>query len=112
MTSSGKKPDPLKPEQVQEVILEALSDEGSYTEQPLSLHARFDHPERKIDFNDVLFGLKAKWAGCRVVGFDNDNWQWKYEIETEDIDGREFFIVLRLDPRNKKFHVITRYPND
>jgi hypothetical protein len=36
MTSSGKKPKPLKPSEVKEVILEALGDEGSYREQPLS----------------------------------------------------------------------------
>ena len=112
MTSPGKKPQPLQHDKVREVVLEALSDEGSYIEQPLSLHARFDHPERKIDFNDVLFGLKRRWDGFRVDGFDADNWQWKYEIKTEDIEGRSFFIVLRLDPRNKKFHVITRYPDD
>jgi hypothetical protein len=112
MTSSGEKPVPLKPEQVQEVVLAALSDEGSYTEHPLSLHARFDHHERKIDFNDVIFGLKRKWAACKVDGFDAANWQWKYEIKTEDIEGREFFILLRLDPKNKKFTVITRYPDD
>jgi hypothetical protein len=112
MTSSGKKPDPLKPEQVREVVLAALSDEGSYTEQPLSLHARFDHLDRKIDLNDVIFGLKAKWSACKVERFDEENWQWVYEIKTEDIEGREFFIVLRLDSRNKRFHVITRYPND
>jgi hypothetical protein len=112
MTSSGQRPKPLKPDKVREVILEALSDEGSYIEQPLTLHARFDHHERKIDFNDVLFGLKNQWSKCKVEKFDVDNWQWKYEITTEDIDGRPFCILLRIDPRHKKFAVITRYPND
>jgi len=32
MTSPGKKPKPLKPSEVKEVILEALGDEGSYRE--------------------------------------------------------------------------------
>jgi hypothetical protein len=112
MTSAGKKSKPLKPSGVKEVILEALGDEGSYCEQPLFLHARFDHPERQIDFNDVLYGLKEKWASCRVDGFDEDNWQWKYKISTRDIEGREFTIVLRLDPTAKKFTVITRWPDD
>ncbi len=77
-----------------------------------SLHSLFDHPERKIDFNDMLFGLKRPWDACRTAGFDEDEWQWTYEIKTEDIDGRPFFIVLCLDPINKKFKVITRYPDD
>ncbi len=112
MTSHGKKPKPLKPSEVKEVILEALGDEGSYRGQPLSLHARFDHPERKIDFNDVLFGLKEHWTSCKVDGFDEDNWQWKYKISTRDIEGRKFTIVLRLDSTAKKFTVITRWPDD
>src|SRR5258708_261405 len=112
MTSPGTKPKPLKHDKVREVVLEALSDEGSYTEQPLSFHARFDHPERQIDFNDVIFGLKRPWDGFRVDDFDVDNWQWKYEIKTQDIEGRAFFIVFALDPQNKKFNVITRYLDD
>ncbi|MGC2743187.1 MAG: hypothetical protein WA672_08360 [Candidatus Angelobacter sp.] len=112
MTSSGKKPKPLKPSEVKEVILEALGNEGSYREQHLSLHARFDHPERHIDLNDVLFGLKRQWASCKVDGFDEDNWQWKYKIKTQDIEGREFTIVLALEPAVKKFTVITRWPDD
>jgi hypothetical protein len=110
--TSGKKPKPLKASEVREIILGALTDEGSYCEQPLSLHARFDHLERRIDFNDVLFGLKQRWTSCRVDGFDEDNWQWKYRISTHDVEGREFTIVLRLEPKAKRFTVITRWPND
>ena len=112
MTSHGNKPKPLKPSEVKEVILAALGDEGSYQEQPLSLHARFDHPGRKIDLNDVLFGLKQKWSSCKPDGFDEENWQWKYRITTRDIEEREFTIVLRLEPAAKKFTVITRWPDD
>jgi len=112
MTSSGQRPKPLKPFQVREVILAALGDEGSYREQPLSFHARFDHHDRKIDFNDVLFGLKEEWRACEAEGFDEDNWQWKYRIRTRDIEEREFTIILRLDPAAKKFTVITRWPDD
>jgi hypothetical protein len=112
MTSQGKKPKPLSLREIRKVILEALGQEGSYREAPLSLHARFDHLERKIDFNDVIFGLKQEWRSCKADGFDNDNWQWKYKIKTEDIEGRNFTIVLRLDPINKSFVVITRWPDD
>jgi hypothetical protein len=79
---------------------------------PFPLHARFDHPERKIDFNDVLFGLKQQWTSCRPDGFDENNWQWKYRIQSRDIEEREFIIILRLDPVAKKFTVITRWPDD
>jgi len=112
MTSQGQKPKPLKPSEVKEVILAALGDEGSYREQPLSLHARFDHPERHIDFNDVLFGLKRQWTSCKADGFDEGNWQWKYKIKTQDIEGRKFMIVLALEPNAKRFTVITRWPDD
>jgi hypothetical protein len=112
MTSFGQKPKPFKPSEVREVILAALGDEGAYREQPLSLHARFDHPDRHIDFNDVLFGLKQEWASCRTEGFDEDNWQWKYRIKTQDIEEREFTIIVRLDPAAKRFTVITRWPDD
>ena len=112
MTTQGKRPKPLTPAEVREVILEALGSEGSYSESPLSLHARFDHLERRIDFNDVLFGLKRKWRFCKTDGFDDNNWQWKYRIGTHDIEEREFTIVLRLDPKNRKFTVITRWPDD
>jgi hypothetical protein len=112
MTSSGKQPKPLIPPEAKKVILETLGDQGSYCEQPLSLHARFDHAERKIDFNDVLFGLKHDWTSCKVDGFDEDNWQWKYKIKTRDIEERGFTIVLRLDLAARKFTVITRWPDD
>ena len=110
MTSAGNKPKPLKTADVRKVINEALG-KGSYIET-LSLHARFDHLERKIDLNDVLFGLKSEWDYCEADEFDVHNWQWKYKIKTKDINERAFTIVLRLDPKNKSFHVVTRYPDD
>lgn len=60
MTSQGSRPKPLKPFDLRTIVLAALSTEGSYIEQPMSLHARFDHPERRIDLNDVLFGLRQE----------------------------------------------------
>jgi hypothetical protein len=110
MTSSGEKPDPLKSEQVREVVLEALN-RGFFREH-FSDHALFDHPERNIDLNDMLFGLKRPWNDCEVDEFDADEWKWKYKITTEDIDGRPFCLVVRIDPQNRKFKVITRYPDD
>ncbi len=93
------------------MVLAALSKGGSYREH-FSDHAQFDYPERNLDLNDMLFGLRRDWNDCKVNGFDADEWQWKYEIFTEDIEGRPFCILLRLDPQNKSFHAITRYPDD
>ncbi len=77
-----------------------------------TIHSAFDHPERKIDFNDVLFGLKREWNGFRVCGFNKDEWQWKYEISTQDIDEREFTVVIAIDPQYNRFAIVTRWPND
>lgn len=106
-----KKPKQLNPSEVREVVSKALSDEGAYREMP-TLHSSFDHPERKIDFNDVLFGLGQKWDFCKVDAFDSDEWRWRYKISTRDIDGREFTIVIAIDPQYNRFTIVTRWPND
>ncbi len=91
---------------MRKVVLAALT-EGSYKE---SLHARFEHLERKISFDDVIFGLKQEWISCRVDEFNESEWQWKYEIRTVDIEGDSLTVILALDPKNKRFEVVTRYP--
>jgi hypothetical protein len=106
MTSSGKRPRPLKAAEVRKAVLAALS-VGTYKE---SLHATFDHLERKISFADVIHGLKQPWASCKPDEFNYDEWQWKYEIKTTDIEGEALTIIVALDPKNAWFEVVTRYP--
>jgi hypothetical protein len=71
MTSSGKRPSPLRAVAVRKVVLAALGNEGSYRE---SLHATFDHLERKISFDDVIHGLKQQWISCKPDEFSTDEW--------------------------------------
>lgn len=106
-----KRPKQLNPSEVNGVVSKALSDEGAYREMP-TLHSSFDHPERKIDFNDVLFGLGEQWRSCKVDEFDPDEWRWKYKISTHDVEGREFTVVISLDPQHNRFTIVTRWPND
>ena len=106
-----KRPKQLSRSEARKIVLSALSDEGSYREMH-TLHSDFDHPDRRIDFNDVLFGLNREWDGFEVDGFNEDEWQWKYGITTEDIDGRKFTVVIAVDPQHNRFTIITRWPND
>jgi hypothetical protein len=87
--------------------LAALGNQGSYRE---SLHAAFDHLERKISFDDVIFGLKQPWISCKPAGFNEEKWQWKYEIKTIDVEGESLTVILALDPKHNRFEVVTRYP--
>jgi hypothetical protein len=111
MTSEGKKPKPLDAKGVRRVVLVAMSNDGYYIES-FSLHSRFDHPERHLSLNDLIFGLTNEWRGCKVDEFDDDEWQWKYLVKTNDIEGFPLVIVVALDPRNNRFHVVTSFYDD
>lgn len=106
MTSKGTRPDPLDAQAVRTVVLEALSNEGSYKE---SIHARFEHLERHISIQDVIFGLKQPWLACAPDEFNEDEWQWKYKIRTVDIEGDSLTVIVALDPRNQRFEIVTRF---
>lgn len=54
----GKQPKPLRVNELRQLLLQAI-DSGLYSGYEESIHARFDHIDRKIDLNDVLFGFKA-----------------------------------------------------
>jgi hypothetical protein len=108
MTSGSSKPIPLKQKQVREVVAAALSNHGYYVES-FSFHARFDHPERHLSIDDVLFGLRNHWRGCKVSRFNDDEWQWQYLIKTHDVDRNEIVVVIGLDPKNARFTVVTAF---
>lgn len=109
--NAPKRPKQLNRSEAKKVVSRALSDEGSYREMQ-TLHSAFDHLERQIDFNDVLFGLSREWDGFELDEFNEDEWQWKYKIATQDIEGRKFTVVLAIDPKYNKFTIVTRWPND
>lgn len=100
----GKRPKPLKEKELRKLLHEAIG-AGSYNE---TFHARFDHAERKIDLNDVLYGLDRQWT-LKGAAFDDGFWQWRYEIATEDIEGNPLTVIVAVDPRNRSFEVITRW---
>jgi hypothetical protein len=108
MTSGAYKPNPLKQKAVRRVVAEALSNHGYYIES-FSFHARFDHPERHLSIDDVLFGLRKQWRGFKVSKFNDDEWQWQYLIKTHDVDRKPIIVMIGLDPKNARFTVITAF---
>jgi hypothetical protein len=107
-TNGGHQPKALNEKGVRKVVSEALSNDGYYIES-FSFHARFDHPERHLSIDDVLFGLRKQWRGCKVDRFNDDEWQWSYLIKTHDIEGLELIVSIGLDPKNVRFTVITAF---
>jgi hypothetical protein len=105
MTSCEQRPNPLAAAEVRIIVLSALVN-GSYLER---FHERFDHAERKISIQDVIFGLEQPWKRCSVDRFSEEHWQWKYKIRTVDIEGEPLNIIIALDPRNKWFEIVTRF---
>jgi hypothetical protein len=109
MTSSSVRPKPLRTEEVQKVVIEAISHESFCESHVASWHTRFDHPERMISIQDVLYGLEHKWRSCGPEEFNESEWQWKYRIKTTDLDDQRLTIIVALDPKNKRFVVVTRF---
>lgn len=104
----GVRPKALKTDDLRKLLSEIIKS-GTYEfQEPESLHARFDHLERKIDTNDVLFGLQQEFK-IRNTEFNEDEWQWKYEIATKDVEGDPITAIVAVDTRNKLFEVVTRW---
>ena len=111
LSSMGERPKPLTTDELRKLVDDALA-LGAYTyREPMieSLHARFDHPERDLDVNDVLHGLKTGWKSSRPDEFHNFHWQWTYAIKTEDIESEPLTIIIAVDSRNRSFEVVTRW---
>jgi|SRR3954470_16326239 hypothetical protein len=109
MTSQGTRPKPLSAVEVQKLVLEAICHESYSESHVTSWHARFDHPERMISIQDVLYGLEHKWRSCRPEKFNQAEWQWKYRIKTTNLDDERLTIIIALDPRHQRFEVVTRF---
>lgn len=108
MSTKGYRPPCLSEADLKALILEALAKSPG----PRNLetyHARFDHLERGLDIDDVIWGLKRPWSYKRPPEFNEDEWQWKYVIATKTIDGDDLAIVIAVDTKNKSFEVITRW---
>jgi len=77
-----------------------------------TFHARFDHLERGISVDDVLHGLERNWTFKRPPEFNAEEWQWKYRIATETVDGDPLTIIIAVDTANRSFEVVTRWKEE
>ena len=102
------RPPSLSEAELRKLLLEAL--EHAPDQQNLeTYHARFDHLERGISIDDVIFGLEKDWTYERPPEFNETAWQWKYRILTETVDGETLTIIVAVDTANRSFEVITRW---
>ena len=108
MSTEGYIPLHLDEAALKALLLEALGNapESGTVE---TYHARFDHLERGLSADDVIHGLERDWAFDRMPEFNKDEWQWKYRIATESIDGDEIVIVIAVDTANRSFEVVTKW---
>ena len=108
MHTEGTVPDPLTEDELKELVREAI-DNAEDTDNPESYHALYAHLERGLQTDDVIHGLERDWHFQRSPRFNRDEWQWKYYILTESIDGDAITIVIAVDSLRREFEVITRW---
>jgi hypothetical protein len=110
-SSSGTIPPVLSCEELKRLMLEGLENvPGSGS--PETFHARFDHLERGLQIDDVIYGIETEWKACRPLRFNRKFWQWNYEIFTENADGERLTLIVAVDTANRSFEVITRWTED
>ena len=109
MTSQGKRPPALSKEELKKLILGALN--SSPDSNPETFHARFHHLERGLQVDDVIHGLQREWEFGAAPSFNEDHWQWHYEVATQSVDGDSITIIVAVDTFNRSFEVITRWKN-
>jgi hypothetical protein len=107
MSTKGYIPRHLNEAALRALLVDALDAPELGTVE--TYHARFDHLERGLSVDDVLHGLEREWKFERKPEFNQDEWQWKYRIATESIDGDEIVIVIAVDTANRSFEVVTRW---
>lgn len=108
MSTAGYIPPHLSEAQLRALVSDAV--EGNPDEDAKeTFHARFDHLERGLSLDDVLHGLERPWTFERPPEFNKSQWQWKYRIATESIDGDELVIIIAVDTANRSFEVVTRW---
>jgi hypothetical protein len=110
MSSEGYVPPAKSAQELKKLVLEALQKAPDY-KNPETFHALFDHLERGLTTDDVIHALEEDWNLARSR-FDKDEWQWRYEIESESIDGEPITIIISVDSLRKEFIVVTRWRRD
>src|ERR1041385_415407 len=108
---TGVIPEPLSKEQLKKLVVDAIN-ATTYHEILESYHALYGHMDRGILTSDVIHGLQRDWKFERNPHFDRDNWQWKYYIDTETVDGAPITIVIAVDILRKEFRTVTRWRED
>lgn len=107
MSTEGYIPPCLREEELKSLVSEALEDGPSGANE--TFHARFGHLERGLSQDDVIHGLEKPWKFDRPPVFNPKEWQWKYFLATESIDGDDLLIIIAVDTLNRSFEVITRW---
>jgi hypothetical protein len=107
-TSEGRIPPHLSEEQLKKLVLEAIDDSADEN-NPETFHALFGHLDRGLQTDDVLHGLEQEWQFDRPPCFNKFHWQWKYYIDTENVDGGRILIIIAVDTLDRSFEVITRW---
>ena len=104
----GTIPDTLTEEQLRKLVLDAIH-ASTYAGTLESFHALYGHPERGIEFGDVIHGLESPWVFERKPEFNEKHRQWKYYIATRTVDGDAITIIIAVDTWRRQFLVITRW---
>jgi len=103
-------PEPLTEEQLRRLLTEAIDRLEDFT-NPETFHAIFGHVDRGIQTDDVLFGLERPWHFERPPVFNKKEWQWKYRLATQSIDGDAITIIVAVDSPRGEFWIVTRWRN-
>jgi hypothetical protein len=79
-------------------------EQGTFRE---SLHAAKQRCLRNISQDDYLHGLERDWILRGQPEYDEDRNNWKYAIQTTDVEGARLDIILAVSLRNRSLTVIT-----
>ena len=107
MSTVGYRPPYLSESALKALVLMAI--EGVPGSSLETFHARFGHLERGISLDDVIHGLKREWKFERAPKFNAAEWQWKYRILTETVDGDALTIMIAVDTNTRTFEFLTRW---
>ena len=108
MSSEVYRPPYLTESDLKALVLEALNHVPGQRNLE-TFHARFHHLERGLSVDDVIHGLEREWTYERPPEFNETEWQWKYRLSTETVDGDPLTIILAVDTESRSFEVITRW---
>jgi hypothetical protein len=108
MSTSVYRPHHLSEVDLKALVLDALAKAPGPNELE-TYHARYDHLERGISLDDVIHAVERSWVYERVPEWNASEWQWKYRILSETIDGDELTIIIAVDTANRIFEVVTKW---